>query len=111
MYTYIVDIDNTIFSTNGSDYENSLPLFNRIKIINNLYDSGHKIIYWTARGGKSGTDWRDFTEKQLKLYGVKYSELRMNKPSYDLWIDDRALNSEEFFSEKIISTDRSTINK
>lgn len=95
--TYIVDIDNTIMDTVGSDYLNSKPYLDRITIINALFDEGHKIIYWTARGGNSGIDWYDFTVKQLYWAGAKYSELRMCKPSYDLWIDDKALNSEEFF--------------
>ena len=32
------------------------------------------------------------TEKQLKAWGCKYHELKMNKPAYDLWIDDKSEN-------------------
>jgi hypothetical protein len=38
-------------------------------------------------------------EKQLKKWGVKHTELRMNKPSYDFWIDDKAYNANTFFDE------------
>ena len=95
--TYIVDIDNTIFNTIGSDYKNATPIKDRINRINYLFDQGHTIIYWTARGGQSGIDWFDFTVKQLWQAGVKYSRLLHKKPSYDIWIDDKAINSEDFF--------------
>ena len=97
MKTYIVDIDNTICISNNSDYANSKPIFERIAKINKLYDDGNTIIYWTARGGNSGIDWTDKTHSQLAAWGCKYNEIRMNKPVYDLWIDDKAINSEEYF--------------
>lgn len=95
--TYIVDIDNTICISENGDYNNSKPMMDRIKKINELYESGYRIIYWTARGGNSGIDWTDKTHSQLAAWGCKYDEIRMNKPVYDLWIDDKAINSEEYF--------------
>lgn len=97
MKTYIVDIDNTICISSKSDYANSKPIYERIAKINKLYDDGNTIIYWTARGGNSGIDWTDKTHSQLAAWGCKYNEIRMNKPVYDLWIDDKAINSEEYF--------------
>jgi len=88
--TYIVDIDNTICITQGSDYPKSIPIKERIEKINQLYNDGNTIIYWTARGMTSGKNWLNLTEKQLSQWGCKYSELRMNKPSYDTWVDDKA---------------------
>ena len=32
-------------------------------------------------------------QKTIKKWGVKFNELRMGKPAYDLFIDDKALNS------------------
>ena len=92
-----VDIDNTICYTNelgGPDkYERSVPIEGRIAFVNNLYDSGNHITYWTARGSRSGNDYRDITERQLREWGCKYHELIMGtKPAFDLLIDDRALN-------------------
>jgi len=87
---YIVDIDNTICETHNSDYPNSVPYTDRIDRINRLYSEGHTIIYWTARGGNSGIDWTELTTQQLKQWNCKYHELRMRKPSYDVWIDDKA---------------------
>lgn len=87
---YIVDIDNTICLTENGDYNNSLPLFERIEKINQLYESGHTIIYWTARGMNTGKDWKSLTTKQLQNWNCKHHELWINKPSYDVWIDDKA---------------------
>lgn len=88
---YIVDIDNTIcYQKKPSDYPNSIPISERIEKINQLFDDGHEIIYWTARGAVSKIDWRKLTEKQLIEWGCKYHELWMQKPQYDVWIDDKA---------------------
>ena len=45
-----VDVDNTITETSGMDYQNAKPIYAKISIINKLYDLGHTITYWTARG-------------------------------------------------------------
>jgi hypothetical protein len=95
---YAVDIDNTICSTSGSDYVNSQPIKTRIEKINLLYNSGHTIVYWTARGSKSGIDWQSLTIQQLNSWGCLYHLLLFNKPVYDLYIDDKSINSEIFFS-------------
>ena len=89
-----VDIDGTI-CTRQMDlkYENAEPLNDRIKKINNLYDSGHTIVYWTARGTSTGKDWYEFTEKQLERWGVKYHRFMTKKPEYDIFIDDKNLNA------------------
>jgi hypothetical protein len=95
--TYMIDIDNTICISENSDYANSKPMPDRIQKVNDLYDQGHKVIYWTARGGNSGIDWKDKTYSQLAAWGCKYDEIRMGKPVYDIWVDDKAINSEDFF--------------
>ena len=45
-----VDIDETICETPDRNYKLSNPIKENIKKINDLYDQGHTIIYWTARG-------------------------------------------------------------
>ena len=80
-----VDIDETICNTRRDrDYSKSTPIDEHIQKINRLYDEGHHIVYWTARGSGSGIDWKDLTEKQLSAWGVKHHELRLGKPSYEL---------------------------
>jgi hypothetical protein len=95
---YIVDIDGTICNNTQGDYNQAKPIPERIAKINALYDQDHHITYWTARGGNSGIDWTDLTNRQLDEWGCKYHVLMMRKPVYDLWIDDKAINSEVFFS-------------
>lgn len=98
---YIVDIDETICTTpyigGENRYDLSEPFMDRIEKINNLHDMNHIIIYWTARGGSTGKDWAEFTHAQLLSWGCKFSELKMNKPMYDVWIDDKALHSLDYF--------------
>ena len=85
-----VDIDETICNTRRDrDYSKSTPIDEHIQKINKLYDEGHHIVYWTARGSGSGIDWKDLTEKKLSAWGVKHHELRLGKPSYDLLICDK----------------------
>jgi len=96
-----VDIDETICETaSDRDYANAKPLKERIAKINKLYDGGNIIIYWTARGTGTGINWKDVTEKQFQKWNVKYHELKFKKPIYDLFIDDRNINSETYFNEK-----------
>jgi len=91
---YIVDIDETICTTPDSrDYNESQPIPHRIKTINDLYDAGHTIKYWTARGAVTGIDWYDITHAQLLKWGCRFHSLEVKKPDYDVWIDDKAFNA------------------
>ena len=84
-----VDIDETICITPASrDYASSTPIMSHIDKINKLYDEGHHITYWTARGTGSGIDWRKITESQFTSWGVRYHDLVFGKPIYDIFIDD-----------------------
>lgn len=100
---YFIDIDGTICFTPRVDgvhlYDSCKPYPSRIKTINRKFDEGHTIIYWTARGMSTGTDWSELTKKQLDDWGCKYTELRMNKPSYDVWVDDKSFNAGDFFND------------
>lgn len=92
------DIDGTICSlTKDQQYHLAEPYISRIDRINWLYDLGHTVIYWTARGGGSGKDFTKLTREQLKKWGARHHKLVMGKMSYDWLIDDKAFNSELFF--------------
>jgi CMP-N,N'-diacetyllegionaminic acid synthase len=60
---------------------------------NKLYDKGNLIVYWTARGSATGVDWSEVTKKQFAEWGVKHHGLKFGKPSYDLFIDDKNVNT------------------
>ena len=95
---YIIDIDNTICYTFTGDYPNSKPIGYNIDKINRLYKEGHHITYWTARGSNSGIDWAELTKTQLDTWGCLYHELKLGKPVYDVWIDDKAINARDYFT-------------
>jgi len=98
---YYVDIDETICYYKGTrEYPEALPNVERIDKMNKLFEEGNTVVYWTARGGTTGIDWTELTTNQLEKWGVKYHELKMWKPSYDLFICDKAINSERFFDDK-----------
>ena len=90
MKIYYVDIDETICKTSADrNYKNSTPIKENIDKINKLYDQGHTIVYWTSRGSRKQIDWYDVTKSQLDNWGAKYNELRVDKPYYDVFIDDK----------------------
>ena len=97
-----VDIDETIcyYSTEDkSNYSLVLPFNERVTKINKLFDEGHIIIYWTARGTiHKHNNWFNITLNQLNNWNCKFHELRMGKPVYDLFIDDKNINSDTFFT-------------
>lgn len=97
-----VDIDDTICyhmqeDKDNLNYSNAIPFIERIKKINSLYDNGNTIVYWTARGTQTGKNWFQVTYNQLISWNAKFHELRMGKPNYDLFIDDKNINSDVYF--------------
>jgi len=98
-----VDIDNTICSTDElkeNKYNYSVPIPHAIKHINDLYEKGNRITYWTARGNASGNDYTDITVQQLKEWGCLYHVLRMGKPSFDILIDDKTMHPRDIPLQK-----------
>lgn len=107
-YTFCFDIDNTICTTYGSEYSSSKPKKKKIKFINNLYNQGHHIIFFTARGmgslrsvTKAKKKYYNFTKKQLLNWGAKYNKLILGKPSWDYFIDDKNLDYNENWEKSI----------
>ena len=105
-----VDIDGTIckekiLEDGTKDYKNHTPFYDRINYINSLFDEGHEIHYWTARGARSGIDWTDVTEEQLDTWKCKYTSLTVGKkPHYDIMICDKAFNSDAWFTHQSINS-------
>jgi len=115
--TIAFDLDNVI-CFRPSEYEHlgpekylhCKPYVEMIELINSLYDDGHKIIIYTARGMSqfSGNIVEIYsklynqTNDQLKSWGVKYHQLVMGKIHYDVLIDDKALNSQNINKKTIL---------
>ena len=105
---YVVDIDGTICTpgeTEETRYTQALPIQDRIDKINRLYDEGHTVVYLTARGmgrhknnaDKAKEEFYELTEIQLSLWGCRYHQLFLGKPSGDYYIDDKGVNDNDFF--------------
>lgn len=89
---FCFDIDGTLCSNTDGDYSKAWPFPEVISQVNRLYNEGHRILLYTARGATTGVDWRVFTECQLKEWEVQYHRLFMGKPTADVYIDDKAVN-------------------
>jgi CMP-N,N'-diacetyllegionaminic acid synthase len=100
---YVFDLDNTLCDTKRKDdgnwdYLNAPPFVDRITKVNKLFEDGNYIIIETARGCVSKKNWYEETYKQLMSFGLKFHELRAGvKFNADFFIDDKAINSEDFF--------------
>jgi len=103
---YVFDIDGTICTQAAPHYETAQSYPERIKKINTLYDAGHTIICFTARGmGRHNNnmllaiqDFYELTRKQLDMWGVKYHHLFLGKPNGDIYVDDKGVSDEDFFA-------------
>jgi len=104
---FVIDIDGTICTLAGkdNDYTEASPIEQRIHHINSLHDSGHTIVYFTARGmGRTNGDsseshdlFYELTKVQLAEWGAKYHELILGKPAGDVYVDDKGINATNFF--------------
>lgn len=94
--TLCIDIDGVLATTVPADrYHEAEPLHGAIASVNELFDAGHEIVLFTARGSATGADWRDLTERQMREWGVRYHRLMFGKPAADYYVDDRALLPDE----------------
>lgn len=101
--TLCFDIDDTIVYWNDDrDYLNFKPRPGMVEAINGLYDKGHHIKLYTARGmgsvgpGRIAIEIVPLLVENLKKIGLKYHELLTHKPVYDYIIDDKAITPDMF---------------
>jgi len=93
---YCIDVDGTICNeTWDVGYKYAKPNQKMVDKINRLYEEGHTIKIFTARGQVTGIDHEQFTKDQLKKWGVKYHEYHKKTPG-DFYIDDKAVTPEKF---------------
>ncbi|MFH0959753.1 MAG: hypothetical protein V1897_13735 [Pseudomonadota bacterium] len=93
---YCFDIDGTLCTKTDGAYGDAKPFPERIAVVNSLYEAGHTIKLFTARGSTTGINWRDVTERQLNEWSIRYHELIMGKPEADIFIDDKAFNADQW---------------
>lgn len=95
---FCFDLDNVICTTKKNNYNSSKPNKKAINLINNLYNKGYYIKIFTARFmGRNNQNQRkarlqgfNLTSTQLIRWKILYHELIMGKPSYDIFVDDKA---------------------
>ncbi len=93
---YCFDLDGTLCSDTDGDYPNATPNLEVISKLNELYDAGHTITVYTARGATTGLDWHELTKTQLRDWNVKHHKLIMGKPGGDVYIDDECIHVSDF---------------
>ena len=95
---FCFDIDNVICTTKGTNYIKAKPKKNVIKTINKLYENGNYIKIFTARymGRNNENQKKAYksgfkkTYNQLKKWNLKFHKLIMGKPTFDIYVDDKA---------------------
>lgn len=86
-----LDIWDTTYREMEKIYDNVEPDHKMIKIVNKFYDEGYRIYLFTSRNDA----FERPTKKWLDKYGVKYHYFIMNKPYYDIIIDDKSITPEQ----------------
>lgn len=95
---YLIDIDGTITDDVPNEEPERmltcLPYKGSVEMINNWYDDGHIITFFTSR-----TDEHEVVTKQwLDIHGFKYHSLLLNKPrggNYH-WIDNHIVRATRY---------------
>jgi hypothetical protein len=112
MKTFVFDLDHTLCNPPYDNenkkwmYYEASPYQNRIDKVNKLWEEGHNIIIETARGCNSKINHYEKTYNQLILWGLKFHQLRTGiKFAANYYIDDKAINSEDFFNGKSTISD------
>jgi branched-subunit amino acid aminotransferase/4-amino-4-deoxychorismate lyase len=94
--TIVFDLDGTLCTNTFGEYERAEPHPWAIERVNQLAAAGYRIVILTARGSATGIDWEECTHEQLARWGVRYDELRLGKPSGDVYVDDRAVHTDSW---------------
>jgi hydroxymethylpyrimidine pyrophosphatase-like HAD family hydrolase len=100
--TFVIDIDDTIFTYPVKDYKTIQHKYSSAKVnnelretINRLYSKGHVIILHTGRNW----DKYKFTKRQLADFNINHHELVMGKPQ-GIYIDKHSYHSfKQFFNK------------
>lgn len=105
----VFDLDGTLCTNTDGNYELSEPIKFRIEQVNKLFENGHEITIYTARGMntfnnnalKAYEKYYSLTQFQLNKWNVKYHNLFLGKPAGDIYIDDKGVKDEDYFTTNI----------
>ena len=107
MKNLIVDIDNTICTTNNGDYINSEAKLEVVKKLREYQKNGFKIVLFTSRNmrtynnniGKINLYTLPIIVDWLKRHDIPCDELYVGKPwcgTDGFYIDDKSIRPDEF---------------
>jgi hypothetical protein len=98
---YLIDIDGTITEDVPNEEPSRMgtckPFPDALATLNEWYDDGHLICFFTSRT----EDHREVTEKWLEKHGFQYHSLLMGKPrggNYH-WIDNHMVRATRYTGE------------
>ena len=102
--TMVVDVDDTILTTENRDYANSKPIAGVVSKLREARLNGWTILLHTARGmGRSNGQIELVQEEVINeiasfcsKWGVPYDEIIVGKPWAAMYVDDKALRPDEF---------------
>lgn len=104
----VCDIDDTISFTTNRDWKNATPNLPLINKLNNLFDDGWEINFYTARGSLSCKTREEAKEKYEKIildyfekHNIKFSSVSFEKPLAQYYIDDKAITPQDFLNLEI----------
>jgi len=93
---FCFDIDGVLATTvENMDYLAAEPIQENIDLVNRMYNQGHHITLFTARGSETGTPWSKRTHIQMSSFGVKFHRCLTGKPYADMYIDDHNATLED----------------
>ena len=106
---FLIDIDGTVCEDVPNEeperMSTCLPYPDALNILNQWYEEGHVITFFTSRT----EEHREITEAWLEKHNFKYHTLLMNKPrggNYH-WIDNHIVKATRFkgkFTDLVIET-------
>lgn len=90
-----IDIDGVLTNEiKGHNYIKRTVNEEAVKIVREIYKE-HTVVLFTARFRID----RAITEDWLKIHDIPYDNIIFDKPSYDIFIDDKAFNSLILFKQ------------
>jgi capsule biosynthesis phosphatase len=109
MKRLIIDLDNTLCTTDNGDYSNSSPVLDVVEKIRVYKSQGFEIVISTSRNmrtyegciGKINANTLPIIISWLDRHEVPYDEIYVGKPwcgNNGFYIDDRAVRPSEFVS-------------
>ena len=100
MKKYCFDLDGVICNNTYGNYQQAKPNLSAIAKINKLHEKSNYIIIFTARFmgrnnnniDKAYEQGYEFTKSQLLEWNVKYNDLILGKPEFDILKDDKSFD-------------------